>query len=76
LHLQFSVVVLHSKWCNSGQKPEDIPSNPERAYKNQWTSWGDFLGTGSVVYQVVHGQQLPLSWLNLDNRLNQDFHGL
>jgi hypothetical protein len=36
----------------------------------------DFLGTGSVAYQVVHGQQLPLSWPNLDNRINQDFHGL
>ena len=26
----------------------DMPSNPNRAYPDQWTSWGDFLGTGRV----------------------------
>ena len=26
----------------------DMPSNPNRAYPDQWTSWGDFLGTGRI----------------------------
>jgi superfamily II DNA or RNA helicase len=32
-----------------GQRPDDIPSNPEAIYKNKgWQGWGDWLGTGSV----------------------------
>ena len=32
-------------FCRSGNKPEDIPSVPERVYKNRgWISWGDWLG--------------------------------
>ena len=27
----------------------DMPSQPDRAYPDQWTSWGDFLGTGRVI---------------------------
>jgi hypothetical protein len=37
-------------FCNTG-KPDDIPSSPERIYKKEWTSWGDFLGTGRVAPQ-------------------------
>ena len=33
----------------SGAVPYDIPSHPERQYKDKgWVSWGDFLGTGTV----------------------------
>ena len=31
-----------------GSLPEDIPASPIKAYKNNWTSWGDWLGTGAV----------------------------
>ncbi|MBI4509473.1 MAG: hypothetical protein HY698_07535 [Deltaproteobacteria bacterium] len=32
-----------------GPRPLDIPSNPQRVYKNAgWTTWGRFLGTNSV----------------------------
>jgi len=32
-----------------GQRPEDIPVNPNRVYGDQvWTDWGDWLGTGTV----------------------------
>ena len=32
-----------------GKSPEDIPANPDRIYQDYgWTSWGDWLGTGSV----------------------------
>jgi hypothetical protein len=37
------------KWRKSGDKPDDIPSNPNRTYKNSgWVSYGDWLGTGSI----------------------------
>jgi len=32
-----------------GIRPEDIPSNPNRAYRRcGWTNWGDFLGTENI----------------------------
>lgn len=38
-----------SEWkdyCKSGNRPKNIPSNPNDYYKDKgWTSWGDFLGT-------------------------------
>lgn len=39
----------HHSWqvlCRSGQTPSDIPSSPHQVYREEWTSWGDFLGTG------------------------------
>jgi hypothetical protein len=34
-------------WSKSGQRPSDIPSNPERAYRDDgWISWPDWLGNG------------------------------
>jgi len=36
-------------WVKEGNKPVDIPSNPDKLYKSQgWTSWGDWLGTGAI----------------------------
>ena len=38
-------------WRNfikSGQKPVDIPSSPDKAYKNEWKGWGDWFGTGAI----------------------------
>ena len=42
------------KWevyCKSGNKPNDIPSNPNIVYKKEWTTWGDFLGTDYVAHK-------------------------
>ncbi|MDC0154587.1 hypothetical protein OAJ02_07670, partial [Nitrosopumilus sp.] len=37
------------KYCKSGDKPEDIPSNPQQVFKNKgWINWGDWLGTGNI----------------------------
>jgi 3-mercaptopyruvate sulfurtransferase SseA len=37
------------KYCNSGQKPEIIPTAPNQVYKQDgWTTWGDWLGSGTV----------------------------
>ena len=36
-------------FCKSGKKPEDIPHNASRHYKNNgWISWGDWLGTNMI----------------------------
>ena len=32
-------------FVNSGTKPIDIPERPQMAYKRNWDSWSDFLGT-------------------------------
>ena len=33
------------QYCKSGERPNDIPSNPSKTYKNNgWISWGDWLG--------------------------------
>jgi hypothetical protein len=41
-----------NKYCKSGNKPDDIPTNPARSFKNKgWIDWGDFLGTGTVAYK-------------------------
>ena len=32
-------------YCKSGQKPEDIPANPNQVYKQEgWNGFGDWLG--------------------------------
>ena len=37
------------EYCNSGQKPNNIPSNPQFTYKNiGWLGFGDWLGTGNL----------------------------
>ena len=38
------------EYCNSGEKPNNLPSTPQEVYKKQktWKGWGDFLGTGRV----------------------------
>ena len=42
------------KYCNSGQKPDDIPSAPYQVYKQDgWKSWGDWLGTGNVASRLI-----------------------
>ncbi|MDG1036912.1 MAG: DEAD/DEAH box helicase family protein [Crocinitomicaceae bacterium] len=40
-----------SSYCTSGKKPVNIPRSVSRTYKNEWKSWGEFLGTGRVADQ-------------------------
>ena len=35
-------------FATSGDKPTDIPSNPNLPYKAEWAGMGDWLGTGNV----------------------------
>ena len=38
-------------WCKLGQRPEDVPSQPEKIYAGiGWSGWGSFLGTGNLKY--------------------------
>lgn len=40
------------KYCSSGEKPEDIPADPGRTYKNKgWNGIGDWLGTQTIAYK-------------------------
>ncbi len=37
------------EWSKSVERPLNIPSNPDKTYKNKgWIGWGDFLGTDFV----------------------------
>jgi len=36
------------EWCKNNSCPIDIPYSFERSYRDQWTTMGDFLGTGFV----------------------------
>ena len=36
-----------AEWAKSDQRPPDIPTNPQRTYKDKgWNKFGDWLGTG------------------------------
>jgi hypothetical protein len=32
------------QWCNSGKRPDNIPSDPRRSYKGQFKGYSDWLG--------------------------------
>ena len=35
-------------WCREGLRPPNVPSNPDRVYKDGgWQGWGHWLGTGN-----------------------------
>jgi hypothetical protein len=40
-----------TKYCNSGKRPKDIPSNPHATYRKYWKGYGDWLGTGAITAQ-------------------------
>ncbi len=42
-----------AKYCNTGERPADIPAHPERVYKlDGWKGMGDWLGTETVAYRL------------------------
>ena len=43
--LGFSNTEDWKKFINSASFPIDIPKSPYGVYKDEWISWGDFLGT-------------------------------
>ena len=44
----------NKKWrvyCRSGKRPADVPTNPDKIYKKEWISWGDWFGTGIIAFR-------------------------
>lgn len=42
-------------YCKSGEKPHDIPNNPDQYYKDEgWIGFGDWLGTGTIAPHKMH----------------------
>jgi superfamily II DNA or RNA helicase len=40
------------EWSKSGMRPSNIPSNPDKTYKNKgWLRWGDFLGNEFLPFE-------------------------
>jgi len=37
-----------TKYTKSTKRPEDIPTNPPRTYKDDWVSWENWLGSGII----------------------------
>ncbi len=40
------------KFAKTPQRPRDIPSGPDSQYEDEWVSWGDWLGSGSVANRL------------------------
>lgn len=50
------------KFSRSSKRPEFIPSNPYDKYRNNgWTSWGDFLGTGTIANQNIQWKPFAMA---------------
>lgn len=47
-NLKFNNIEQWTAYCKSGKKPIDIPSSPDKPYKNKgWINWADWLGKDS-----------------------------
>jgi superfamily II DNA or RNA helicase len=52
--LNIKSYIKWQEYCNSGEKPKDIPSAPHSTYFNDgWISWDDFLGHGNKATQKL-----------------------
>jgi superfamily II DNA or RNA helicase len=49
--LQFKSKNEWELWASTSSRPKNIPANPSSVYKDQWISWGDWLGTNSIAPQ-------------------------
>jgi hypothetical protein len=47
--LKFSGRTEWRLYCASPQRPPDVPTNPQIAYRSEWKGWGDWLGTGNTI---------------------------
>ena len=39
------------QYLKSGNKPDDIPTHPDRVYRKNWKGWGHWIGTGRIANQ-------------------------
>jgi hypothetical protein len=49
--LNIKTVKQYYEAFKNKQIPKGIPRNPNREYGEQWTNWGDFLGTNTIAAQ-------------------------
>jgi len=59
-------------WVKTAQKPQDIPADPRKVYREQWVSWGDWLGTETIapqkrVYKSFEEARTFVRTLNLNS---------
>ena len=52
------------EYRKSDKIPFDIPGTPNRTYKKEWISYGDWLGTGRIALQVKSVNYLPADEVN------------
>ncbi len=45
--LGFTKRMQWNEYCESGDKPDSVPSDPDKIYAEEWLSWSDWLGTVS-----------------------------
>jgi len=55
-------------YCKSGKKPDDIPADIFHVYPKEFTSMGDFLGTGIIANQVKSKNWLPTKEAKIEAR--------
>jgi hypothetical protein len=56
------------KYCKSGRKPRNIPSTPDKKYKDQgWISFGDWLGTQNLTFRSFEDARVFVRALKLKN---------
>lgn len=64
------------KFTKSGNKPQNIPTDPMQVYKKEWDGWGDWLGTGRISSQVKSTIWLPWKQAKIEYRNLAKEHGL
>lgn len=60
--------------CIKTYHDKKIPRNPVSKYKNEWVSWGDFLGTNRIANQYL--REYKLSLLKCDDLIHMSSHQL
>ena len=75
--LKLTVTKEWREYSSLKKRPDDIPYNPEKTYKNKgWTNWGDFLGTGTVAKQKQAANYLPWPEAKIEYRRLAKQHGI
>jgi len=57
--LGLKTLIEWKQYCKSGKLPKSIPTNPNRTYKKEWKSTGDWLGNDKITNQEKSKNFLP-----------------
>jgi len=54
-----------AEWCKTGTRPPELPSKPDKVYRNSWRGWAYFLGYGPPLERKAGttrtGSELPFA---------------